>query len=642
MERGVYAVVTMAVLMCLSQTVHTRPSKSNLVNAKFAEFEKFMPPPMLHKTDTQNLIEKGETMSATKRYARENPNKDVNKISLCRGSFCDPGWEPYPNIVSAMTGYNILKGNAFNFGTEQDPGFDTGYIFVPVVKDDDGRYALHGGITVRAVSKCDLTLSTTSTSTLKEYQNINRKVEGKPVGWNTDPPVEFSSESLGVKAGAKLPPLFESYGMENLDQRRNEEFFSKEHGVLTVSTATCALYSMRISRRYPPPFQIPFKNAIKTLSEAADDKRKTEFHKFIQDFGTHFLQKATLGARLSISRRHRREAYQRTIAENIAECNKIRLVDWYIGDETNDKCTNVTDAKKRMISQIGEREKILSDGSRPGYSLTDWANQEFRYPVPIKLTLAPIIELFHEDFMKHDEELRNIDYAAMKEWMSPLFENYCEDVKSDLGLSHCKAGDVQRCGYNDKCNAAYQDCVQISSTKVTCVTKITQKFMELKLDEAMESIRVGMSAEDVGKLIKNSEIGKLRGFQSYVIVLENGYGLIHAAGENVVLLDKNRFHVAVAWVNSNELGRSTNFSSNVQDALPNPCYISDYADNNSMSKIIKDINLHGHDVKFFVFTFQPARYGTKMAISRPPAAFSHKIECYTNPVDVYIMIGPGV
>ena len=40
--------------------------------------------------------------------------------------------------------------------------------------------------------------------------------------------------------------------------------------------------------------------------------------------------------------------------------------------------------------------------------------------------------------------------------MRPLYENYCEDMKADLGIELCKPNDVKRCGYNDNCNPAFR------------------------------------------------------------------------------------------------------------------------------------------------------------------------------------------
>ena len=175
--------------------------------------------------------------------------------------------------MSTITGYNILKVNAYNLGTEQDPGFETGYIFVPVVKDDDDRYALHGGITIRAISKCDLSLNTKTVRTVKGYpnnNNNNRENEGIFERWKTNPSAQIIVEDKSVGASIELSPLLEAFGAANKAIKNHEEFLTKRQRFLTINDATCALYAMQTSRRYTPPFQQPFKHAL--IPESSDDE----------------------------------------------------------------------------------------------------------------------------------------------------------------------------------------------------------------------------------------------------------------------------------------------------------------------------------------------------------------------------------
>ena len=634
-------IAAIAVLICLGQ-VDARQSKKYMGNAKISPPKMIENPLKMHAEDSKDLTEEDDTDSGSKRKMRGRRGSTTNvNVKSCNANFCDPGWEPYPNIVSAMTGYNILKGNAYNFGTEQDPGFDNGYIFVPVVKDSDDRYTLHDGVTVRAISKCDLTLTTKSVSTVKAFQKMNRKIEGMHEGWKTNPPVEVSFEANRVGVSTELPPLFEAYGTANLDQRKNEEFFVRRQGVLTVSAATCALYSMRISRRFPPPFKSTFQNAVKTLSEATEDDRKKEFHRFIQDFGTHFLQQATIGSRLSILRRYSRATFQNATAEAFENCSKGRLSYFYVKEEGKNNCSSLDDAGKTTIFNDIEREYIVSYGSKPEKSLTEWANQEFDYPVPIRMNLVPIIELFHDDFMKHDAQLKDLDYSGMKEWMTPMYESYCEDVKGELGIAHCKPGDVRKCGYNDDCNPAYQDCIQTSTTEFQCVSKITKTYMETKVRDAMEAIEGYMKANDVLKMIEEGEIGSLHGVEVYIIVMASTYGELGVAGDNAVMVTRNSFRVALAWANTEDVGKDDKLESDARSHFDKTCRETATSPS-SLNSIIHEIDMLGHNVKFFVLAREPRRTDAeKISISTTmPDAFliGH---CSRSSQSVKVMTGPG-
>ncbi|XP_065051322.1 uncharacterized protein LOC135680995 [Rhopilema esculentum] len=635
-------IAAIAVLICFGQAVDARQSKKYMAKAKISTPKMIENPLKIHLADSKDLTEEDDTHSGSKREGRGRRGSTTNvNVKSCNANFCDPGWEPYPNIVSAMTGYNILKGNAYNFGTEQDPGFDNGYIFVPVVKDNDDRYTLHDGVTVRAISKCDLTLTTMSISTVKAFQKMNRKIEGMHEGWKTNPPVEVSFEGKGVRASAELPPLFEAYGTANLDQRKNEEFFVRRQGVLTVSAATCALYSMRISRRFPPPFKSTFQNAVKALSEATESDRKKEFHRFIQDFGTHFLQQATIGARLSILRRYSRATFQNAAAETIENCSKGRLSYFYFKEEGKNNCSKLDNAGKSTIFNDIEREYIGSYGSKPEKSLNEWASQEFDYPVPIRMNLVPIIELFHDDFMKHDEQLKNLDYSGMKQWMTPMYESYCEDVKGELGIAHCKPGDVRKCGYNDNCNPAYQDCIQKSAREFQCVTRITKTYMETKLKDTIKPIEGDMKAKDVLKMIEESEIGSLHGVEVYIIVMASSYGEMGVAGDNAVMVTYESFRVALAWANTEDVGEDAKLQSDTEKQRDKLCP-EDATGSSSLNSIIANIKLLGHNVKFFVLAREPSgRHDENIAIStmRPDTFIDGR--CDRSAKSVKVMTGPG-
>ena len=591
-----------------------------------------------------NLSSNEEGDSRPEDSPRRRGNKRTTTVTIksCNANFCDPGWEPYPNIVSSVTGYNILKGNAYNLGTEQDPGFETGYIFVPVVKDDDDRYALHGGITVRAISKCDLSLNTRTVSTVKQYQNINREVEGNSEGWKTNPPVEISVEGKGVGASTELPPLFEAFGTANKALRNHEEFFTKRQGVLTVNDATCALYAMQISRRYPPPFQQSFKNAVLALGAAVDDtERKEEFHKFIEEFGTHFLQKATIGARLSIVRRYSRGTFKRATEEEIENCNKFRLGYFYVKEEGGNNCTNLENAGESMIFNNIHREQIISYGSKPSDSLTDWANQEFDSPVPIKMKLTPTLELFHKDFMQRDEDLKWSGYATIREWMTPLYNSYCEDMKAALGIEFCRPGDIKRCGYNDECNPAFEDCVQTAVNDYECMTKVTKSYVSSLINAAMDNIKDGMKAGEVAYLIEKASLPKLHGFELYVFVMKDHYGKLQVAGENAILEHKNSFKAAVAWASSSDVGIASQFERDVTQVLNGElCKPFDARKVTSMDKVIKDVNTKGHSVQFFIHGSDPeaANHDNSGASDTKP---DYHIMSGCGEKNQYVLIGPG-
>ena len=558
-------------------------------------------------------------------------------VKSCNAEFCDPGWEPYPNIVSTVTGYNILKGNPYNLGTEQDPGFETSYIFVPVVKDDDDRYALHSGITIRAISKCDLSMNTRVVSTVQGYQNVIRKVVGKFEGWKTNPPVEVSAKGVSTK----LPPLIDAFAAGNDALRQHAVFFSKRNGVLTINDATCAVYAMQISRRNPPPFQQPFKNAVIALSKAHLDKRKEEFHKFIEEFGTHYVQKATVGARLSIVRRYSRDTFKQATDEEIEKCNKHRLAYFYVKEQSEDNCTSLENEGESMIFNSIQKEQIISYGSKPSDCLTGWANQEFESPVPIKMTLAPIIDLFDADFMGIDDDLSDLEYASIKEWMKEHYANYCEDMKTDLGIEFCNPNDVKRCGYNDHCNPAYEDCVQTSNTEYNCVPIITKSYLQMKVREALNTIPQDKTAKEVAETIDTEVFSKLHGIKSYVMAKNSDYGKMQAVGETAGMEKGEFFHVAYAWASSAKVGEGTHFKTDTETAISQVrCSPFNEQREQSMINALVELKNKNYPASFFIQASDEVEADFKK-IDKTETDADYYSQSSCDNVSQYIMIGPG-
>ena len=227
-----------------------------------------------------------------------------------------------------------------------------------------------------------------------------------------------------------------------------------------------------------------------------------------------------------------------------------------------------------MIFKNIQREQIISYGSKPSSSIFDWANKEFDSPVPIKMKLVPIIDLFHKDLMQHDNELKDKEYAATRDWVTPLYENYCEDMKAELGIEFCKPGEVKRCGYNYNCNPAYEDCMQTAEDNYKCIIKVTKSNVMSLLSSAMDDIREEMidNADIAAKLIEENLSRKLHDVEIYVFVLEGSYGHMEVAGDNAVikkttLTNKKSFRAAVGWASSDKVGANDNFQSDDTDSL---------------------------------------------------------------------------
>ena len=106
------------------------------------------------------------------------------------------------------------------------------------------------------------------------------------------------------------------------------------------------------------------------------------------EFGTRLVKKASLGARLSLVRRHSRQTFKQAGEEQIESCNKFRLGYLYVKEEGGNNCTSLENTGESMIFKNIQREQIISYGIKPSESTFDWANQEVDSPVPMKMKLV--------------------------------------------------------------------------------------------------------------------------------------------------------------------------------------------------------------------------------------------------------------
>ncbi|XP_065674799.1 uncharacterized protein LOC136091314 [Hydra vulgaris] len=403
-----------------------------------------------------------------------NPSEEKNiKINptYCNADWCDPSHEPYPNIVSIMTGYNILKGNPFTTTQSIDPGFSTGYIFVPVTRTADGTYALESGITVRQTLQCSLTSSSETITTLQNYVKKvqSKSSEGGTFTSNLEFEVKGKVEKGGVSGSVttKIPPLVQSSFSSSNEYKNNKKFFESTKGVMTLRDATCATYSVVISSYQPPPFSDGFKDALTQLNDATNKDKKEQkraFRKFVREFGTHFLQQATMGARTAVTRRYTQKEFRNSTDDQIQNCNEQRLLVTIAGvgvGKSSDSCNNIDMSSDIYSINGAERESITSYGSKPAKDLFEWSKQKFESPLPIAMKLSPILNLFTKNYMKR---LPNIKYKEILNWFMPFYNRYCINEKRSLGIEECSLADKKKCGINDNCVPRKQACIDIAST----------------------------------------------------------------------------------------------------------------------------------------------------------------------------------
>eukprot|EP00794_Sanderia_malayensis_P015791 gene15791-17384_t len=396
-------------------------------------------------------------------------------VAECQSEDCSPNYEPMPNIHAAMHGYNILKGNPVSGDDNIDPGtFGLEYIFAPTKKNDQDRYLLHDGVIVQSTVNCDLKQQDEIISNSRQYQESMLKTSsvGNEIATNLEYDVcaKIPLKGAEVSVGTKVPPLVSAAFQANDQVKENEEFFSKRTGILASSSATCTSYTVKISQLKPPPFHSSFLEMITKLQDAteSDDGAKDRaFDKLIKNFGTHYFKTVVMGSRITVTERLTRDETSKLNQGELEECSKknLNLLFGLIKDSSS-QCKKVFKSDSSQVLNEYRRRIITTYGSKPANSLVEWSNQNMNAPLPIKMQLDPILNLFRDSFMGSikDNKDREIDIDAIIKWMGPKYLRYCDDNKDELGVQTCNVHDMKQkgCGINDDCGLD-QECKTVKS-----------------------------------------------------------------------------------------------------------------------------------------------------------------------------------
>ncbi len=390
-------------------------------------------------------------------------------MKYCGSEECDPNYQPVPNIFTAMTGYNILKGNPMPEAGNQlkDPGF-TGlsYLFVPTVKNSQDRYTLDDGLTVRELRNFASSLESEVIRNTKEYQKSLKTAASHDQDFATNLEYDVSATlpvgpaEVGVQT--TVPPMAVAAFGSNSGFRKNERFFTEEEGILVFAKAKLISYTLTVSKTKPPRFHPGFIAMLSELQEAGngDNREKdAKLKKLIDNFGTHYLRNVDMGARIAITKRYDRKEAMRTTQEEIQQCTKSSLNIFFgLVNTASSKCKTTIESRHSRWTRTYKRKFITSFGSKPNHDLMAWANQEIDKPVPIQMTLEPIVNLFTKTFMGNMTNCNDglgveIDYKSILKWMLPKYLSYCEEHKRELRMSTCDIQNVEAkgCGLNDDC-----------------------------------------------------------------------------------------------------------------------------------------------------------------------------------------------
>ena len=253
-----------------------------------------------------------------------------------------------------------------------------------------------------------------------------------------------TSFSAGASVGVrfKIPPIWKSLASNNEREQKIATSIDSKQVTTTKASTHCKRYSYQLQRYSPPAFHSAFKLGLARLNQcwnAPADASPNSYQcarDFINAYGTHFVKRATFGAKVTTTRVLDFEKANEQSRQTLDACTRSQST-WsalgvYTSGTTSSECQSDL-STGLSISQSGlQKEETESVGCKPSI---DYGSDGPFPPEIIEKTLAPISDLFTSEYMTHDRVGTSIDFEGIRPWLSDKIVDYCVLFKSQ---HHCK------------------------------------------------------------------------------------------------------------------------------------------------------------------------------------------------------------
>ena len=249
-----------------------------------------------------------------------------------------------------------IKGIIFNVDSLENPSID----WIDTYKE------------VSCMSKFD----TTTWSSFTKYVFGATQSHSTNMNFQTDPGYEEEEKAEPFTYKTKVPPIFSRGHGSNESASHMEEHYKKHEGSVSHGEARCNVYAVTV---YPdnPNVRLTenFQNRIKEIDLAASgDEKDAAMKTFIQEFGTHYGKKTTMGVGLKFESRWRKEESKFNSETKLNRCNTrngAKFFGMQLEDDTEDCIGTSLDVSEGQVNGL-TRLSASSYGSYPREKLSDW------------------------------------------------------------------------------------------------------------------------------------------------------------------------------------------------------------------------------------------------------------------------------
>jgi len=308
------------------------------------------------------------------------------------------------NIGYMFYGYNPAFGNPHTTTGSIDPGFTNPIFLVSYSKKavtGDLRFMIPDNTVIGKNVGCELDGTTKEIKGEKSY-----------------------ADSLSVDAKVSGGFGFFSFSA-SMDYQSVSEGTSSEHAVYVETKADCKVFEGHLKLYDPPLFEDEFLIGLKTLKGKPYAKNKFLWIKFLNYFGTHFVQSIEMGARYGYRMKLSESAYSSLQSQSIDVSASASVFGVSAGVDVKKASKN----QAKMMSSSSEY-KTFSIGSIPprDNNGNTWANQAITEPMPISYSLREMTDIFTDRAMNLTQIINaKIDPREMATGFRLALSNYCQD-----------------------------------------------------------------------------------------------------------------------------------------------------------------------------------------------------------------------
>jgi hypothetical protein len=329
-------------------------------------------------------------------------------------------------------GYNVFSGNplvAPKGSRIIDPGFTAAIFSQSYSKHNttpDQRYLFPDGFEVQAAKICKTDFSSQ---------------------------VLDSSDSLRSSASSSLDVggsdfLFFAFFTANSDFNDMSSSVQSDKTYIS-SEASCSVYRVQLNKYDLPNLSDNFKKGFKSLAGKTYSNNKIDYHKFIDTFGTHYLNDITMGSRYThiseVSKSYVSQAS--SSGSSITTAASVFAIEGAVG--AGGSSTNSQSSSSDFGKAVSNTFKTSIGAPMPtSKNIDDWTQGSSFVPMPISYKLKPMMDLLQNNkFMQAQLMSEHNDFGIdsilqITGELNKAFTSYCSHLKNLKKLKSCEK-DIQ-------------------------------------------------------------------------------------------------------------------------------------------------------------------------------------------------------